>query len=172
MWVAHFAPGLVAKIFAPYVPLSLLCLAGAAPDALFLILNFLGVESFRLDKSIVGKGGCFPYANDYPYSHSLVGIAVLGKLTLLGIATPFLNSVIMNLGVALDLVSCVGALLQSKMIRSHKTTIGKAIAYEPKQKCACWTVKKTAIQMRRFGFPARPLLQAGGAYLLYAKRPP
>ncbi|KDQ63205.1 hypothetical protein JAAARDRAFT_694455 [Jaapia argillacea MUCL 33604] len=57
MWIAHFASGLIAKPFAPGVPLSLLCLAGCLPDVVFFTLNFLGVESFRVDNSIAKKGG-------------------------------------------------------------------------------------------------------------------
>ncbi|KAH7927238.1 hypothetical protein BV22DRAFT_1007297 [Leucogyrophana mollusca] len=77
MWIAHFAPGLVAKPFAPGVPLSLLALAGAIPDATFFILNFFGLESFSVDPKLMRRG-CFPYATDYPFSHSLVGMAALG----------------------------------------------------------------------------------------------
>jgi len=61
MWIAHFAPGLVAKPLAPSIPLWLLALAGALPDAAFFVLR-----------------GCFPYATNYPVSHSLLGMAVLG----------------------------------------------------------------------------------------------
>ncbi|EED80214.1 predicted protein [Postia placenta Mad-698-R] len=78
MWIAHYASGLIAKPFAPGIPLSVLCLAGAAADALFFLLNFIGLESFNFDASIAG--GCFPYTNDYPYSHSLVGMGVSGLL--------------------------------------------------------------------------------------------
>lgn len=78
MWIGHVAPGLVAKVFAPGVPLWLLALAGFLPDAAFFILNFFGVERFRMHEELARRGGCFPYATDYPYSHSLVGIAVTG----------------------------------------------------------------------------------------------
>ncbi|EGN93168.1 hypothetical protein SERLA73DRAFT_190053 [Serpula lacrymans var. lacrymans S7.3] len=77
MWIAHFAPGLAAKPLAPSVPLSLLALAGAIPDAAFFVLSFLHLESFRVDPNLM-KRGCFPYATDYPISHSLVGMAVIG----------------------------------------------------------------------------------------------
>lgn len=80
MWVAHYAAPLAIKPFAPEVPLSLLCLAGALPDALFFILNFLGIESFSVDQTLA-KRGCFPYATDYPYSHSLAGMGVVGELS-------------------------------------------------------------------------------------------
>lgn len=78
MWIAHYASGLVAKPFAPGVPLSLLCLAGALPDALFFTLNILGIESFSVDDTLA-KRGCFPYATDYKYSHSLVGMGAIGE---------------------------------------------------------------------------------------------
>ncbi|TFK56736.1 hypothetical protein OE88DRAFT_1650171 [Heliocybe sulcata] len=79
MWIAHYASGLVAKPFAPGVPLWLLALAGAAPDALFFVLNFFGIEAFQVDPGLQKKG-CFPYATDYPYSHSLVGMAAVGAV--------------------------------------------------------------------------------------------
>jgi len=77
MWIAHFAPGLVAKPFAPGIPLWLLALAGALPDAAFFVLSLLGLESFSVDKGLMNRG-CFPYATNYPFSHSLLGMAVLG----------------------------------------------------------------------------------------------
>ncbi|KAH9858314.1 hypothetical protein C2E23DRAFT_865209 [Lenzites betulinus] len=76
MWIAHYASGLIAKPFAPTVPLSILALAGALPDVVFFILQFFGLETFNLDESITR--GCFPYSNDYPYSHSLLGMAISG----------------------------------------------------------------------------------------------
>ncbi|EPQ60345.1 hypothetical protein GLOTRDRAFT_118651 [Gloeophyllum trabeum ATCC 11539] len=79
MWIAHYASGLVAKPFAPGVPLWLLALAGALPDAVFFVLNFLGIESFQVDPGLQKKG-CFPYATDYPYSHSLAGMFVVGAI--------------------------------------------------------------------------------------------
>ena len=69
--------GLFAKPFAPRVPLIVLALAGAAPDAAFFLMQFFGLETFNFDSSLV-KRGCFPYSNDYPYSHSLVGMAGVG----------------------------------------------------------------------------------------------
>ncbi|KIJ66339.1 hypothetical protein HYDPIDRAFT_86875 [Hydnomerulius pinastri MD-312] len=77
MWIGHVAPALAAKPFAPGVPLSILALAGALPDATFFVLNFLGIESFRVDEGLMNRG-CFPYATNYPYSHSLVGMAAAG----------------------------------------------------------------------------------------------
>ncbi|TCD62633.1 hypothetical protein EIP91_006617 [Steccherinum ochraceum] len=77
MWIAHYAQGLIAKPFAPRVPLIVLALAGAAPDAAFFLMQFVGIETFNFDKTLVKKG-CFPYTNDYPYSHSLVGMAAVG----------------------------------------------------------------------------------------------
>ncbi|KAI0715041.1 hypothetical protein C8Q76DRAFT_692965 [Earliella scabrosa] len=77
MWIAHYASGLAAKAFAPDVPLSLLTLAGALPDVVFFLLQFIGIETFNLDGSLVPRG-CFPYSNDYPYSHSLMGMTIAG----------------------------------------------------------------------------------------------
>ncbi|KZT30899.1 hypothetical protein NEOLEDRAFT_1238075 [Neolentinus lepideus HHB14362 ss-1] len=79
MWIAHYASGLVAKPFAPGVPLWLLALAGAIPDAVFFVLNVIGVESFQVDPDLQRRG-CFPYATYYPYSHSLVGMVALGAI--------------------------------------------------------------------------------------------
>lgn len=70
--------GLVAKPFAPRVPLAVLTLAGALPDVVFFLLQLVGIETFNFDQSIVRKGGCFPYTNDYPFSHSLMGMVVFG----------------------------------------------------------------------------------------------
>lgn len=70
--------GLVAKPFAPRVPLALLTFAGALPDALFFLLQFLGIETFNFDQGIANHAGCFPYTNDYPFSHSLAGMVVSG----------------------------------------------------------------------------------------------
>lgn len=78
MWVAHYASGLIAKPFAPRVPLSLLALAGAFPDVVFFLLQFFGIETFNLDSSLISHG-CFPYSNDYPYSHSLLGMTLSGE---------------------------------------------------------------------------------------------
>jgi hypothetical protein len=50
MWITHYAPGLIAKIFAPRVPLALLAFAGEANDALFFFLNFFGIESFGINE--------------------------------------------------------------------------------------------------------------------------
>ncbi|KIP11743.1 hypothetical protein PHLGIDRAFT_63177, partial [Phlebiopsis gigantea 11061_1 CR5-6] len=75
-WIAHFASGLVAKPFAPRVSLAVLAFAGPMPDALFFVLQFFGIESFNLAESIARQGGCFPYTNDYPLSHSLAGMLI------------------------------------------------------------------------------------------------
>ncbi|KAI0778695.1 hypothetical protein BD413DRAFT_511035 [Trametes elegans] len=77
MWIAHYASGLIVKPFAPIVPLSVLTLAGALPDVVFFLLQFFGIETFNLDKSLIPRG-CFPYSNDYPYSHSLLGMTLAG----------------------------------------------------------------------------------------------
>ena len=69
---------LVAKIFAPRVPPWLPTLAGEASDAAFFLLNFAGVEAFKVDQGIARSGGCFPYDADYPYSHSVLGMGVVG----------------------------------------------------------------------------------------------
>jgi hypothetical protein len=52
MWIAHFAPGLVAKPLAPGIPLWLLALAGTLPDAAFFVLSFADVSpTLRITRS-------------------------------------------------------------------------------------------------------------------------
>ncbi|KIM31676.1 hypothetical protein M408DRAFT_327142 [Serendipita vermifera MAFF 305830] len=87
MWIAHFAPGLALKRMAPDTPLALLSLAGALPDALFMVFAILGIETIKYsDKSqdpsyrnpTGGRGsGCFPYDCDYPYTHSITGEIII-----------------------------------------------------------------------------------------------
>ncbi|KAJ8597618.1 hypothetical protein M405DRAFT_870842 [Rhizopogon salebrosus TDB-379] len=48
-------------------------------DATFFVLNFLGLEAFIFDKGLMHRR-CFPYATNYPFSHSLLGMAVLGVI--------------------------------------------------------------------------------------------
>lgn len=48
MWIAHFAPGLAFKRMAPDVPLAFLALAGALPDALFMVFAILGMLSHTI----------------------------------------------------------------------------------------------------------------------------
>lgn len=81
MWIGHYAASLALKPFAPGVPLSLLSLAGALPDASFFILNFLGIESFSVYPTYA-KCGCFLYSTNNPDSHSLVGMGVMGGFSL------------------------------------------------------------------------------------------
>ncbi|KAH9929748.1 uncharacterized protein B0H18DRAFT_1148837 [Fomitopsis serialis] len=85
MWIGHYASAFIAKTIAPGIPLSVLALSSSAADALFFLLNFAGLESFNLDQSIVARSGCFPYTNDYPYSHSLAGMGVAGALVALDV---------------------------------------------------------------------------------------
>lgn len=57
--------------------LGCLSLAGALPDVTFFLLQFLGIETSSFDAAIA-KRGCFPYSNDYPYSHFLAGMIGFG----------------------------------------------------------------------------------------------
>jgi hypothetical protein len=77
---------LIAKIFAPRVPLSLLTFAGEANDALFFVLSLLNIEHFDVDANLARSGGCFPYTTYIPYSHSLLIIAAVGAVLALGYA--------------------------------------------------------------------------------------
>jgi hypothetical protein len=96
MWITHYAPsaanarlssakarlntltGLIAKIIAPRVPIAMLTFAGEANDALFVLPQILNVEHFVLNAQLAKSCGCFPYDGEYPYSHSLFGIATVG----------------------------------------------------------------------------------------------
>ena len=80
---------MIAKPFVPGIPLSVLALSSSAADALFFLVTFAGLESFNLDKAIVARSGGFPYTNDYPYSHSLVGMGFAGAIV--GLGYKFLN---------------------------------------------------------------------------------
>jgi hypothetical protein len=64
MWIAHYSAGLIAKIFAPGVPLWLLTLAAEITDAQFFVFSLLGLESWSVDPALAKKG-CFPYATNY-----------------------------------------------------------------------------------------------------------
>ncbi|GJJ14734.1 hypothetical protein Clacol_010579 [Clathrus columnatus] len=70
---------IAAKVFVPNVPLWFLTFAGALPDALHFVLNFMGIESFNYNPKLANRG-CFPYSNDYPFTHSILGIAVMASL--------------------------------------------------------------------------------------------
>jgi membrane-bound metal-dependent hydrolase YbcI (DUF457 family) len=37
-----------------------------------------GYEAFWIANKVVKSGGCFPYNADYPFSHSLLGMGILG----------------------------------------------------------------------------------------------
>ncbi|KAJ6587550.1 hypothetical protein DFH09DRAFT_909483 [Mycena vulgaris] len=76
MWIAHFAPALALKPFFPNLPMWALAMAGSLPDAIFFANAMLGIEEFRYSPTL-NLRGCFPYANEYPYSHSLVGEVIM-----------------------------------------------------------------------------------------------
>lgn len=66
-------------IRSPRVSLAVLSLAGALPDVTFFLIQFLGIETFNFKfDAAMAKRGCFPYSNDYPYSHSLAGMIGFG----------------------------------------------------------------------------------------------
>lgn len=73
-------------ICATTLPLAVLSLAVALPDVTFFLLQFLGIETFNFDAAIA-KRGCFPYSNDYPYSHSLAGMIGFGTCFLFFLTT-------------------------------------------------------------------------------------
>ncbi|KAJ7763741.1 hypothetical protein B0H16DRAFT_1311031, partial [Mycena metata] len=65
------------KPFFPNLPMWTLAMAGSLPDAVFFANAMLGIEEFRYSPTL-NRRGCFPYANEYPYSHSLVGEVIMG----------------------------------------------------------------------------------------------
>ncbi|KAF8253721.1 hypothetical protein K440DRAFT_618186, partial [Wilcoxina mikolae CBS 423.85] len=74
MWTSHFVSAFFLKPFSSETPLSLLALAGTLPDILWLALSLSGCEEIRYRP----HHGCFPYDAKYPYSHSLLGMGVIG----------------------------------------------------------------------------------------------
>jgi hypothetical protein len=78
MFIGHFALGLAAKRAAPGVPLGVLFLAAQFADTLWPLFVMAGLERFRIDP---GNTAFTPLDFvSYPYSHSLVMLAVWGAL--------------------------------------------------------------------------------------------
>ena len=76
MFVGHFALGFAGKRAAPRVPLFILFLAAQLADTLWPVLIALGVERVRIEQN----SNPFLVLNfvSYPYSHSLLLLAVWG----------------------------------------------------------------------------------------------
>jgi membrane-bound metal-dependent hydrolase YbcI (DUF457 family) len=76
MFVGHFALGFAAKRVAPRVSLGVLFLAAQFADVLWPVLVAAGIESVRIAPGITA----FTPLDfvSYPYSHSLVALAVSG----------------------------------------------------------------------------------------------
>src|ERR1700730_14780021 len=76
MFLGHFGLGLAGKRMAPALSLGTLFLAVQFADLLFWILALLGVEQLRI------QPGASPLLRldfyDYPWSHSLLGLAAWG----------------------------------------------------------------------------------------------
>ncbi|KAF8315927.1 hypothetical protein DL93DRAFT_2227199 [Clavulina sp. PMI_390] len=119
MWIAHFAPAFARKTVSPNVPLWVLALAGSIPDAAFFVNAILGIESFRYNTTLEARG-CFPYSNDYPYSHSLVGVLALSIAV-----TAWYSSVAKPKASPLDLASVMAAGLSHYFLElpSHRKDI-------------------------------------------------
>ena len=82
MFIGHYALGLASKRLAPGVSLGMLFLACQLADLLWPTLVLAGVESFRIAPGITAVTPLdFKH---YPYSHSLLALALWGAL--LGIA--------------------------------------------------------------------------------------
>ena len=81
MFIGHFAVALAAKRAAPAVSLGMLILACQFADLLWPVLVLAGVEHFAI---VPGITAVAPFDfQSYPYSHSLVALAVWGALAAL-----------------------------------------------------------------------------------------
>ncbi len=78
MFIGHFGVGFAGKRAAPSVSLGTLFLAAQLPDGLWPLLLLLGIEHVRIVPGIM-KLSPFDFY-DYPWSHSLVALAVWGLL--------------------------------------------------------------------------------------------
>lgn len=76
MFIGHFAVGLAAKRLAPEVSLGTLFLAAQLADLVWPTLVLAGIESFSIRPGITAVTPLD--FTRYPYSHSLVGMAVWG----------------------------------------------------------------------------------------------
>ena len=78
MFLGHFAVAFAAKRAAPSVPLGTLFLAAQLADLVWPTLVLLGIESFTIRPGITAVTPLD--FTRYPYSHSLVGMALWGVL--------------------------------------------------------------------------------------------
>lgn len=76
MFIGHFAVGLAAKRLAPEVSLGTLFLAAQLADLVWPTLVLLGIETFSIRPGITAVTPLD--FTRYPYSHSLVGMALWG----------------------------------------------------------------------------------------------
>ena len=76
MFLGHFGLGLAGKRLAPGVSLGTLFLAVQWADLLFFVLAAAGIEHFRIAPGATRVTPIDFY--DYPWSHSLLGLAVWG----------------------------------------------------------------------------------------------
>ncbi|HEY1250795.1 MAG TPA: metal-dependent hydrolase [Thermoanaerobaculia bacterium] len=78
MFLGHFGLGFAGKRVAPAVSLGALFLAVQWADLLFFVFCLLGIEHFRIQP---GNTRMTPMDfDDYPYSHSLLALAIWGLL--------------------------------------------------------------------------------------------
>ena len=78
MFLGHFGLGLAGKKIAPYVSLGSLFLAVQFADLLFFAMTLIGAEHFRISPGATRVTPMDFY--DYPYSHSLLALAVWGAI--------------------------------------------------------------------------------------------
>jgi len=80
MWTGHFAAAFFMKaLFPNNVSLGTLCLASALPDFVFYLHSIMWLNNWE-KLHLANFSGVFPYAPYYPFTHSLLGMAILGVL--------------------------------------------------------------------------------------------
>ena len=78
MFIGHYAPAFLAATTRKAPPLAVLVVAVQVLDFAFFSFALLGIEHYRLTPNFTASNWLDLY--DMPYSHSLLGAAVLGGL--------------------------------------------------------------------------------------------
>ncbi len=78
MFIGHYAPAFIAATHRKAPPLAVLVIAVQVLDYAFFSFALLGIEHYRMVRDFTASNWLDLY--DMPYSHSLLGAAVLGAL--------------------------------------------------------------------------------------------
>ena len=78
MFIGHYAPAFIAATHRKAPPLAVLVVAVQVLDYAFFSFALLGIEHYRLTPNFTASNWLDLY--DMPYSHSLLGAALLGAL--------------------------------------------------------------------------------------------